>query len=304
MKAEADVQAGICGHHTKVRAETNDGRQVTFTIETSCDNIERFKVRLAEGGPLDAYEEINPKAYEPGARPWPRGAHLHRLHRARFGFEGVTSGDGAGAAGRRRHRDSRGLTSAATAALVNLPPLSSCAPSLVRERRPRSFGGGKTKPPLPSTRSAVCHARPAAVLWAYAKNSPRLPCLVHRLNARWGASPASLSSSRQACRRGSSSSLRLPSTSSRPSVWSTSRASVTSKPLRRWVFRAKRSAASSNMAGRSWPTLWSPARRSSSAAASTGSSRGSGAASHARSAGSGKTKRSSPRSVPGAGPLT
>ena len=49
MKGEADVQAGICGHHTNVQAETTDGRQVTFTIETTCDNIERFKARLAEG---------------------------------------------------------------------------------------------------------------------------------------------------------------------------------------------------------------------------------------------------------------
>jgi hypothetical protein len=62
MKGEAHVQAGICGHHTTVQAETNDGRQVAFTIETTCDNIERFKARLAEGDPLDAYKEINPKA--------------------------------------------------------------------------------------------------------------------------------------------------------------------------------------------------------------------------------------------------
>ena len=58
MKGEADVQAGICGHHTNVQAETTDGRQVTFAIETTCDNIERFKARLAEGDPLDAYAEI------------------------------------------------------------------------------------------------------------------------------------------------------------------------------------------------------------------------------------------------------
>ena len=62
MKGEADVQAGICGHHTTVRAETSDGRRVMFTIETTCDNIERFKARLAAGDPVDAYQEINPKA--------------------------------------------------------------------------------------------------------------------------------------------------------------------------------------------------------------------------------------------------
>jgi hypothetical protein len=62
MKGEANVQAGICGHNTSVQAETNDGRHVAFTIETTCDNIERFKARLATGGPVDAYKEINPKA--------------------------------------------------------------------------------------------------------------------------------------------------------------------------------------------------------------------------------------------------
>jgi hypothetical protein len=62
MKGEADVQAGICGHHTTVQAETTDGRQVTFPIETTCDNIERFKTALEIRGPVDAYDQINPKA--------------------------------------------------------------------------------------------------------------------------------------------------------------------------------------------------------------------------------------------------
>jgi hypothetical protein len=62
MRGTADVQAGICGHRTTVQAETDDGRQVTFAIETTCDNIKRFRARLAAEGPVDAYREINPKA--------------------------------------------------------------------------------------------------------------------------------------------------------------------------------------------------------------------------------------------------
>ena len=62
MKATAEVQAGICGHRSAVSAETTDGRQVTFAIETSCENIGRFKARLAAEGPVDAYKEINPRA--------------------------------------------------------------------------------------------------------------------------------------------------------------------------------------------------------------------------------------------------
>ena len=62
MKSAANVQAGICGHLTTVQAETSDGRRVTFTVETTCDNVERFKARLAADDTVDAYEEINPKA--------------------------------------------------------------------------------------------------------------------------------------------------------------------------------------------------------------------------------------------------
>lgn len=62
MEGAADIQAGICGHRTTVQAETGDGRQVTFALETTCDNIKRFMARLASAGPVDAYNEINPKA--------------------------------------------------------------------------------------------------------------------------------------------------------------------------------------------------------------------------------------------------
>jgi len=62
MTGLAAVQAGICGHHTTIGAETGDGRQVTFTLETTCDNIERLKERLAAQGTVDAYGEINPRA--------------------------------------------------------------------------------------------------------------------------------------------------------------------------------------------------------------------------------------------------
>ena len=88
MKGEANVQAGICGHNTSVQAETNDGRHVAFTIETTCDNIERFKARLATGGPVDAYREINPKA---SSKVLARGheAHICTAPVARLDSEGA-----------------------------------------------------------------------------------------------------------------------------------------------------------------------------------------------------------------------
>ena len=62
MKGTADVQAGICGHRTTVQAHSSDARRVTIEVETTCDNIERFKVQVAAIEPVDAYKEINPKA--------------------------------------------------------------------------------------------------------------------------------------------------------------------------------------------------------------------------------------------------
>jgi hypothetical protein len=61
VKGKADVQAGICGHRSTVRAQAEDGRQVWFAVETTCDNIRRFAARLSAGDPFDAYKEINPK---------------------------------------------------------------------------------------------------------------------------------------------------------------------------------------------------------------------------------------------------
>jgi len=61
MKGTAHVKAGICGHETTLQAETSDGRGVSFAVETTCDNIERFAARLAADGPFDAYAEVDPR---------------------------------------------------------------------------------------------------------------------------------------------------------------------------------------------------------------------------------------------------
>jgi Family of unknown function (DUF6951) len=61
VEATAHVQAGICGHQTTMRAKTDDGRRVTFAVETTCDNVKRFAARLAAEDPVDAYREINPR---------------------------------------------------------------------------------------------------------------------------------------------------------------------------------------------------------------------------------------------------
>jgi hypothetical protein len=49
------VQAGICGFTTTIAATSDDMQNVTFEIESDCDNIRR----LAEGFPMvDGYSEI------------------------------------------------------------------------------------------------------------------------------------------------------------------------------------------------------------------------------------------------------
>lgn len=60
--AVADIQAGICGHRTVARAVTDDGRATDFEVETTCDNIGRMMALLNERSPVDAYQEINPRA--------------------------------------------------------------------------------------------------------------------------------------------------------------------------------------------------------------------------------------------------
>jgi len=60
MNAKAEIDAGICGFHTTVRASSEDEQHVTFVVETNCEKIQRLGALLKERDPLDAYEEINP----------------------------------------------------------------------------------------------------------------------------------------------------------------------------------------------------------------------------------------------------
>lgn len=61
MSGVARVEAGICGHSTSIVAEAADGRQVSFAVETTCDNVTRYTALLEENGPVDAFAEIDPR---------------------------------------------------------------------------------------------------------------------------------------------------------------------------------------------------------------------------------------------------
>jgi len=55
MRAKAVIGAGICGFATTVTATSDDMQNVTFEIESDCENIKR----LAAGFPqVDGYAEI------------------------------------------------------------------------------------------------------------------------------------------------------------------------------------------------------------------------------------------------------
>ena len=60
MKAKSDIDAGICGFHTTVRASSEDDQFVTFDVKTDCEKISQLAERLKTLNPLDAFEEINP----------------------------------------------------------------------------------------------------------------------------------------------------------------------------------------------------------------------------------------------------
>ena len=59
MQGRVDVEAGICLHTTSAVASTEDMRTVTFSVETSCPNIERMAEGVACGQLFDAYHEID-----------------------------------------------------------------------------------------------------------------------------------------------------------------------------------------------------------------------------------------------------
>jgi len=60
MKANAEIQAGICGFVTHVSAESEDNQNVNFGIKSNCEKIEALAVKLNTIQPVDAFQEISP----------------------------------------------------------------------------------------------------------------------------------------------------------------------------------------------------------------------------------------------------
>jgi len=58
MNASVTVDAGICGFHTRIHADSDDMQNVTFKISSGCEKARAFGEALSAKGPVDGYEEI------------------------------------------------------------------------------------------------------------------------------------------------------------------------------------------------------------------------------------------------------
>ena len=57
MRCSARIEAGVCGFHTTVTADSPDEQMVTLTITTDCEKIAGLAEALI-GKEIDAYAEI------------------------------------------------------------------------------------------------------------------------------------------------------------------------------------------------------------------------------------------------------
>ncbi len=62
MTANVQIDAGICGFQTMVKAECNDDQHVVLQIESNCDKIKLLAEAIHQFNPVDAYQEILPTA--------------------------------------------------------------------------------------------------------------------------------------------------------------------------------------------------------------------------------------------------
>lgn len=58
MKSLIVVDAGICGFHTRIHADSDDLQNVTVEITSGCEKVRKFGEALVAKGPVDGYAEI------------------------------------------------------------------------------------------------------------------------------------------------------------------------------------------------------------------------------------------------------
>jgi hypothetical protein len=65
MKVTVEIEAGICGFHTKAAANSPDDQNVSFDVQTDCEKIRQLGDLLKTQGPFDVFQEIGPS---PGSK--------------------------------------------------------------------------------------------------------------------------------------------------------------------------------------------------------------------------------------------
>jgi hypothetical protein len=60
VNAKVEIDAGICGFHTKASVTSEDCQNVSFDVESDCEKIRVLADALREKGLIDAYQEISP----------------------------------------------------------------------------------------------------------------------------------------------------------------------------------------------------------------------------------------------------
>lgn len=58
MKANVDVEAGVCGFRTSGHVSSEDGQHVVSELQSDCAKIQARLQRLKGQEPIDAYQEI------------------------------------------------------------------------------------------------------------------------------------------------------------------------------------------------------------------------------------------------------
>ena len=61
MKAHVKVQAGICGFETDITAVSEDGMNVTISMESNCKNMKALTEVIGALNPINAIQELSPK---------------------------------------------------------------------------------------------------------------------------------------------------------------------------------------------------------------------------------------------------
>ena len=60
MKAQAEIDAGVCGFKAIAIATSDDDQHVNIDVHSGCEKVRAMAAALKDQGAIDAYQEISP----------------------------------------------------------------------------------------------------------------------------------------------------------------------------------------------------------------------------------------------------